>query len=934
MPRFLLVSAIRSWHLLCSTPFIDSAFYYKKLFSATVGVIACFFTLREGKMIIADNVNIKIPSYDSVDLPIIEEIPQVLKERNQWVLWKYAVKTSKTTGEKKITKVPYQANGSYAKSNNPETWGSFETVYQALTTPKRRFHGIGFVFSNDDNFVGVDIDHVYDPETQEWNNEALEEVNKLNSYAEMSPSGTGAHVITIGDKPAKNCKKGNWEMYQALRYFTFTGNRIPGTPEDIREAREALKDLYNKKLKAEEEEGDIKKLPKVTRKTKAAEAEKADIEIINKCSSKGGKFTSLFNGTWEDISKQLPEYPTPSEADQALLTLIASETQDLTQIKRVFQESARYRPEKGKDYLTRSVKNAAEHVKRAQKEKELNPERNLHPFYIIPSGVVYLSDKGEEKTIIRAKTEITGISDNLDIDPEDTENNRYTHYRIKTGNTVMFVSHGELLTRAGIIKLISSGMMAAEGDSKLINNFFLLDMEHALKHSDRLFVCYKPGWKRNKSLFVSGNFAYSVEGAQAVNLLDKNSQNMYDCKGTLEDWKHPSLLTWIGYDTARVCCYVAVSGILSSYLGLPNIIVSITGRTTGGKTTSASAAGSMIGRAYGGEFIVRSANITQAAAEKLSISINGHFLVLDETKTNKDYESLIYMLANGRPKGRAPNSTLEESEGFTASYIFTGESELLKDTVAQGANGRLITLVNKIPKTSENAEYAKDIAEVIQENYGHIKELFINKMMEQKENLHKRYRELSKEFRDEDKDIGARIGDSIACICLAGELLEEVFKDIGVPEKDCKALCETVMEENITSEQKQEYWLRGLEIVYNEISTWQNFKDIEGGIKETLIFRGTVGGKDTAEYLNISESAIKKICQENNLDKTELVKVWKEKGITLTDNTGKEGKERYCKTVKIEGKPVKCISFKKEKLEKELGIDKKESWGSLRRDES
>ena len=880
-------------------------------------------------MTIADNVNIKIPSFDSVDLPIIEEIPQVLKDRNQWVLWKYAVKANKNTGEKKITKVPYQANGSYAKSNNPETWGSFETVYQALTTSKRRFHGIGFVFSNNDNFVGVDIDHVYDPGTQEWNNEALVEINKLNSYAEMSPSGTGAHVITIGDKPDKNCKKGNWEMYQALRYFTFTGNRIKGTPEDIREAREALKDLYDKKIKAEEEEGVRKALPKVARKTKAAEAEKKDIEIINKCSSKGGKFTILFNGTWEDISKQFSEYPTPSEADQALLTLIASETLDLTQIRRVFQESARYRPEKGKDYLTRSVKNAAEHVKRAQKERELNPERNLHPFYVTPSGVVYISGKGEEKTIIRAKTEITGISDNLDIDPKDTENNRYTHYRIQTGNTVMFVSHGELLTRAGIIKLISNGMMAPEGDSKLINNFFLLDMEHALKHGEMLYVCNKPGWKRNKSFFVSGNLAYTEEGSKNVNLLDTHSKAMYDKNGTLEGWMHPSLIKWISYDTARFCCYIAVSGFVSSFLGLPNTIASITGRTTGGKTTSAMCAGSLIGRTFEGKYIVRSANITMTAAEKLSISVDGHFIVFDETKTGKNYEPLIYMLANGRARGRAPDSKLEEAEGFSASYIFTGESDLLTETVAQGANGRLISIRNKIEKSAENAELAKDIEDIVQKDYGQVKELFIKKMMENKQDLQSKYRTLATEFRDKDKDIGARIGDTLACVCLAGEMLEEVFKDIGVPVMDCKALCTDVMRENITSDQKKEYWLRGLEIVYNEVSTWQNLKDIEGGIKETLIYKGTVGGKDTADYLSVSEAAIKKICQDNNLDKTELVKVWKEKGLTVAENTTTDGKERYSKNIKIEGKAVKCISFKKEALEEQLGIKLKGKWEDL-----
>lgn len=565
-------------------------------------------------------------------------------------------------------------------------------------------------------------------------------------------------------------------------------------------------------------------------------------------------------------------------------------------------------------------------TKQAVKEK---PEKRAPAYIITPSGVIYINEKGEEKTIIRAKTEITGISDNLDIDPEDTERNRYTHYKVLSGNIALFMSHGDLLTRAGVIKMINAGMMAAEGDARLINVFFLRSIENAFKKCEMLAVCSRPGWKRNKSIFVSGNTAYSPEGNSEVSLLDKHSQEMYDKAGSLEGWKHISLLKWLDYDTARICCYIAMSGFISSFLGLPNILGSITGRTTGGKTTTAKVAGSLIGRAYGGEHIVRSANITLTAAEKLSISVNGHFLVLDETKTNKDYEPIIYLLANGRARGRAPNSELEKAEGFTASYLFTGESDLLKDTVAQGANGRLITIVNRIPKSNENAENAKDIEEVIQNNYGHFKELFLNKMMEDKEGLQKRYRELSAEFRDENRDIGARVGDIIACICLSGEILEGIFKEQGIPTKDYKALCTELMRENITSDQKKEYWLRGLEIVYNEVSTWKPERDKEGNIKDTLSFRGALGGRISGQYLDITEAGIKKICEENNLDKAELIKVWKEKDLTICDKHTTDKRERYNKNVKIESKSVKCIRFDREALEKELELTEANKWGDL-----
>lgn len=559
-------------------------------------------------------------------------------------------------------------------------------------------------------------------------------------------------------------------------------------------------------------------------------------------------------------------------------------------------------------------------LKQFAKEQKTS-KQTASAFTSTSEGVTF-----DDVIIIQEPTKIIGISDNLDIDLNDSSRNHFTHYRLQTGNKILYPSHGEMLTRTGIIGLISQGMMATEGDSKLISSYLLLEMQRAQKECKRFGVALQPGWKRDKSIFVSGNTAHSEKGKQPVNLLDKHSQEMYDSKGTLEEWKHPSLLKWIDYDTARFCCYVAVSGIISSFLGLPNIVTSIVGLTSGGKTTITMSAGSMIGRVHDGKYIVRSASITQTAAEKVSQSINGHFLVLDETKTSKDYEPLVYMLANGRARGRAPNSMLEESEGFTASYIFTGESELLKETVAQGANGRLITLTNKILRTPENAELAKDIESIVQQHYGHVKELFIKKVMENKHNLQKRYRELAAEFRDKDKDIGTRIGDSIACVCLAGQLLEEVFADIGVPAKDCKSLCSNVMKENIESDQKKEYWLRGLEIVFNEVSTWQHktvMKTVNEGEKvlrvledtETLLFNNKIGGKEGFLHVYIAVAAFSKICQDHNLNKNELLKVWKEKEITQTDGS------RYDKSAKIEGQSIRCVSLNKHDLRFKLNID-------------
>ena len=259
-----------------------------------------------------DNEKTLIPSVESVELPNPENIPKELRNLKQWVLWKYATREN-DTGERKLTKIPFQIKEALegksvsAKTNGPETWGNFEEAYSILVDPVKRkgFHGLGFVFSENDNYVGVDIDHVYDPETQEWNDFALYEVLKLNSYAELSPSETGAHVIIKGKKPPERCRANNWEMYQAGRYFTFTGKHIPDTPKEINESPEALRDLYNRRINTEG-----KKRGRPKKNISVATIHLTDAEIIDKCRRARNfeTFEALYNGS-------IAGFPSNSDAD-------------------------------------------------------------------------------------------------------------------------------------------------------------------------------------------------------------------------------------------------------------------------------------------------------------------------------------------------------------------------------------------------------------------------------------------------------------------------------------------------------------------------------------------------------------------------------------------------------------------------------------------
>jgi putative DNA primase/helicase len=146
----------------------------------------------------------------------IENIPQELTERPQWVCWRYEER------DEKLTKIPYSTTGWRASSTDPTTWSTFD---EALTAHKKRgYDGIGFVFSDDDPYCGIDLDKCRDPKTGEIAPWAQKIINRVDgTYVEASPSGTGIHIIVEGTVRGGGMRKGPVEMYSRVRFFTITG---------------------------------------------------------------------------------------------------------------------------------------------------------------------------------------------------------------------------------------------------------------------------------------------------------------------------------------------------------------------------------------------------------------------------------------------------------------------------------------------------------------------------------------------------------------------------------------------------------------------------------------------------------------------------------------------------------------------------------------
>ena len=118
-------------------------------------------------------------------------IPGELKALPQWVCW-----DPQDLRGAKPSKVPITpGEASPASVADPATWGTFEEAWADATASGR---DIGFFFTEDDPYVGVDLDACRDPDSGAIEPWAEGVIDTLDSYTEVSPSGTGIHIFVRG----------------------------------------------------------------------------------------------------------------------------------------------------------------------------------------------------------------------------------------------------------------------------------------------------------------------------------------------------------------------------------------------------------------------------------------------------------------------------------------------------------------------------------------------------------------------------------------------------------------------------------------------------------------------------------------------------------------------------------------------------------------
>ena len=291
--------------------------------------------------------------------PDVDAIPETLREREQWICWRYKWDADRD----EWTKVPVDAeNGGFASSTDPDTWTSFGAAVGCHEDGSTNTDGVGFVFDEDGMVTGIDLDDCRDPDSgdlEDWAGELLDDVP---TFTDVSPSGTGLHLYGLGFVPDGGNRgdvpdaPGHVEMYDSGRFFTVTGDRVDGTPATVEQVNDGIDAVHARYVRDDHDVDTDSDDAGATADGGAVEAGSpgskgggktpdpgssglTDAEIVEKAKNaeNGDRFADLWNG-------RATGYDSHSEADLALCGLLAFWTGgDRQQMDRLFRDSGLYR---------------------------------------------------------------------------------------------------------------------------------------------------------------------------------------------------------------------------------------------------------------------------------------------------------------------------------------------------------------------------------------------------------------------------------------------------------------------------------------------------------------------------------------------------------------------------------------------------------------
>lgn len=279
---------------------------------------------------------------------LTENVPVEMKSIPNWCAYKTRWNDEKGKKDKFVLS---PIDGKWAKSSDPATWTDFETAMEFAQ--KNNCEGLAFALDGKCGISCIDLDHSVG-ENGELTAPAQKLTDEISeSYIETSVSGNGIHIFVkediLGKGKFKNrtvTAEGEIEVYDSGRFISMTGN-VRSKTTQLGKCPMATTQWLRSTL------GEKVPERQVQPRERSGRIDTSDDAVIARIrnSKKGGEFDALYRG--EDLTGD------NSRNDFKMMNMLAFFTDcDKAQMERIFKGSGLYRPEKGQDYVIRSIDKA------------------------------------------------------------------------------------------------------------------------------------------------------------------------------------------------------------------------------------------------------------------------------------------------------------------------------------------------------------------------------------------------------------------------------------------------------------------------------------------------------------------------------------------------------------------------------------------------
>lgn len=362
----------------------------------------------------------------------------------------------------------------------------------------------------------------------------------------------------------------------------------------------------------------------------------------------------------------------------------------------------------------------------------------------------------------------------------------------------------------------------------------------------------------------------------------------------------------------RLLTDAALASVLIEPLGLLPSIIHIWGQSGTGKTVALRVAASIYGNP---SVLVKTLNSTVNSIMTTATVLRNLPFFADELQAIKDkcngkYDPLIMQLTEGINRGRlTKDGRIAKNKNWHNIFVFSGEEPCVNDNSNAGAQNRVI----EIECDQQMIEKGREVNYFVSRNYGYAGEYFLKKLQGIDLKHIMSYFVVWQKMIDSNSKTTAKQRDSLAVICTADRLFEDIFEideERLDTERNSKSNPLFVLKTNDQVDIAQRAYNYLLDLIVEKGSCFQRIEETEA---DTDLFRGgnpkdykELWGKINKKTMTVSflKTVIVAELKNAGFNFESVKKSWKTSGILLAPN------DRYTKNDRILGDVRNCVVLK------------------------